>query len=559
MAPTTSSRNPPLPNSTHSEEGESETENDKNNPQLDPERVKALNKALDGQGKTKQSAQNWYEVLDRGIAYYMDMYEGTDMKTFENQYQKELDVFSDMITHIKCFESDLSYFVSPRNVERKDDLAKAMIAASGAARSEDISTLQSAIITYINECSPTNKVEISATATKSESRGFKNKVLARLLCPMKYLEDFDANPDEFMRKLDEDVVHVLAKDLPTFLWEPGKFDPEDWDSDMFRTRLLVMVWKHIFTSPSSALKDKPGQTKTRSSQAKLHHMKTVTPASIAYACLLIRYSISGIEDWRIEDNVFDRQGFYNYIISLFEPDKEDDGDSDWSTDTIEWWNAKVLNKDPRSAKSEENLDGPSTYDTIAEQRRARKARKSMTMAATAAVGGKEKGGSSQGKGGAPITESGRVGGPHLAEGLTLVNPARIITRLTLPTIVIHLPCMKQLACINNRVLVAGLTRIVQLANWMTMGILLKGMYRTCLLKPFARPVRSLQVHQPSSTIQALARQPKCLESDHNLLYRITSQKIVDGQPKKRDPRPLYPGYVYSVTVKFRSNVFACLR
>ncbi|KAH9478018.1 hypothetical protein JR316_0010253 [Psilocybe cubensis] len=436
--PPASLRKAPPSAPSDSDDGESDPKESKDQHQIDPERIQALNKALDSQGKTKQSAhvasfclysqgslnfrailkpytsfarwhtrsknlyENWYEVLDRGISYYIDSFGDTDIKNFENQYRNELIVFADMIAGIKCFESDLFYFISPKNVDRKDDLAKAMIAASGAARSEDISTLQNTIITYINECSPANKVEISATSTKSESRGFKNKVLARLLCPMKYLKDFDDNPTEFMCKLDKDVIHVLAKDLPTFLWESDKFDPEDWDSEMFRTRLIVMVWKHIFTSPSSALKDKPGQTKTRSSQAKIHHMKTVTPASIAYACLLIRYSISSIEDWRIEDNVFDRHEFYKYIISLFEPDKKDDGDSEWSMDTIEWWNAKVLNKDPRSAKTKDNLDGPSTYDTIAEQRRARKARKAQAAASTTEGGGKEAGGSGQGKGGRSV-------------------------------------------------------------------------------------------------------------------------------------------------------------
>lgn len=74
-----------------------------------------------------------------------------------------------------------------------------MIAASGAARSEDISTLGRTIFIYINEADPDHKVhpEISAKLKKSKTRGFKHPVLARLLCPIKHLEDFDANPTEY--------------------------------------------------------------------------------------------------------------------------------------------------------------------------------------------------------------------------------------------------------------------------------------------------------------------------------------------------------------------------
>ena len=36
--------------------------------------------------------------------------------------------------------------------------------------------------------------KIPANATKCESRGFYHPILARLLCPVKWLSDFDADP-----------------------------------------------------------------------------------------------------------------------------------------------------------------------------------------------------------------------------------------------------------------------------------------------------------------------------------------------------------------------------
>ncbi|PPQ87218.1 hypothetical protein CVT25_014376, partial [Psilocybe cyanescens] len=183
-----------------------------------------------------------------------------------------------------------------------------------------------------------------------------------------------------MRKLNNGDILAHSRDMPTFAWPCDKYDPEDTDSDLFRNKILLMIWKHIFTSPSSALMDQPRKTKTRSSQAKMHHMESVTPALIAYACIQLRYALSGIEDWQIEDNVFERETFYKYIISLFAPD-EDGGDSEWSADTIEWWNVKVFGTESRTVDEPENQEGPSTFTIIAEQRRVCKEAKAVVAAA----------------------------------------------------------------------------------------------------------------------------------------------------------------------------------
>jgi len=135
-----------------------------------------------------------------------------------------------------------------------------MIAASAVARSEDISNLFTAILVYIGEADPDDKVipEISAHVKKSESRGFKHPVLARLLCPIKYLDKFKENPAEycldylyyypvlisssrFMKRLDNGTVKVRSRDMPSFLWPRDGYDPDDTDANMFRNPALVMV------------------------------------------------------------------------------------------------------------------------------------------------------------------------------------------------------------------------------------------------------------------------------------------------------------------------------
>ncbi|KDR77454.1 hypothetical protein GALMADRAFT_65929 [Galerina marginata CBS 339.88] len=115
--------------------------------------------------------------------------------------------------------------------------------------------------------------------------------------------------------------------MPVFLWEKNDYDPEDLTAGMFRNSILVTVFKHIFTSPSSALQDQPKQTKTKGSQAKRNKMTSVTASSIAYTCVQYRHAISTITDWRVEDRLFDRDEFYDSIIKMFY-DGEDE-DPDW--------------------------------------------------------------------------------------------------------------------------------------------------------------------------------------------------------------------------------------
>ncbi|KAF8154665.1 hypothetical protein B0H34DRAFT_809198 [Crassisporium funariophilum] len=125
--------------------------------------------------------------------------------------------------------------------------------------------------------------------------------------------------------------------MPLFLWENNDYDPKDLTAGMFRNSILVMVFKHVFTSPSSALQDQPKQTKMKGLQAKRNKMTSVMAGSIAYTCVQYRHAILTITDWRVEDWLFDRDEFYDAIVKMFNDGKDDD--PDWVKDTFEWWNA----------------------------------------------------------------------------------------------------------------------------------------------------------------------------------------------------------------------------
>lgn len=73
-----------------------------------------------------------------------------------------------------------------------DPLLSQLSTASSNARTEDTGVLKPIIADYINF----DAAEPVAKAPKNKSdRGFKHKKMARLLCPLSLLEEFDANPE----------------------------------------------------------------------------------------------------------------------------------------------------------------------------------------------------------------------------------------------------------------------------------------------------------------------------------------------------------------------------
>jgi hypothetical protein len=98
-------------------------------------------------------------------------------------------------------------------------------------------------------------------------------------------------------KLRSGELHVRGDQWPLCLYADLEYDSEDPWNGLLRNQLLVLVsghatrsplitdyafqaYKHVFTSPSSVDEDEPRATK--SGNARIHGMTTVTPASLAY-------------------------------------------------------------------------------------------------------------------------------------------------------------------------------------------------------------------------------------------------------------------------------------
>src|SRR5258705_5834331 len=89
-----------------------------------------------------------------------------------------------------------------------------------------------------------------------------------------------------MDRVKDGTVQITDEDFPCFLDEiETAYDEENEDIGLFRGFLLIRVYRHIFTGPSSAMNP---TAKVNKSKARKFRLTEVTGRTIAYACVQVR-------------------------------------------------------------------------------------------------------------------------------------------------------------------------------------------------------------------------------------------------------------------------------
>ena len=93
-----------------------------------------------------------------------------------------------------------------------------------------------------------------------------------------------------MDLVEDGTVQITDEDFPSFLYDTETaYDEENEDIGLFRGFLLVRVYRHIFTGPSSAMNP---TAKVNKSKARKFRLTEVTGRTIAYACVQVRDCVS---------------------------------------------------------------------------------------------------------------------------------------------------------------------------------------------------------------------------------------------------------------------------
>ncbi|KAG2055901.1 hypothetical protein BDR06DRAFT_881211, partial [Suillus hirtellus] len=220
------------------------------------------------------------------------------------------------------------------------------------ARVDDMTRLKVIVASWLMQLTPSPSPIIHGQ--DKMGRGFNNDATGQLLCPVDYdwsdLQITDYHPD----------YRVTAYSWPAFLYKDEQYDPQNPTNGLFKGNFLLKTFKYIFTSPTSAKmedQEEPspdnistqGHPKQRRTAGKCHthcnvagllNMRSVQPRSITYTAVQLtqlRFALSSTGSWRVIDDKFNVQEFYDNIVNFLElpmtPDASKEVDN-----LLLWWN-----------------------------------------------------------------------------------------------------------------------------------------------------------------------------------------------------------------------------
>ncbi|RXW14333.1 hypothetical protein EST38_g11517 [Candolleomyces aberdarensis] len=222
--------------------------------------------------------------------------------------------------------------LNERLLHASEDELNDMASLKGAnsARSDDTRSIKAPVLDWIL---PEGGAPLNPSLSRNSKfdRGFHHERTGFLLCPV----NLDWSNPAVKKSLRDKELIPTGDTWPNFLYRNEKFDPSDAWAGLLRNRLLVLGFKHIFTSPSST-DDTPRAT--RSGNAVIHGMTKVTRASIAYVATQIRFALSSASVFTRSDKDTDSETFYRSIIDLLDDPKEDAE----VKELLSWWNKQIF-------------------------------------------------------------------------------------------------------------------------------------------------------------------------------------------------------------------------
>ncbi|KAG6913306.1 hypothetical protein DXG01_007853 [Tephrocybe rancida] len=276
-------------------------------------------------GRTVHALCRIHAVINNGIIIEAELISGGSEQKLTFDQRFELLLFRHVLKLTSTME-DRIYGASEEELVHIADLLQK--GASGA-RSDDTRSLKSVILDWIIAKGQSLTPPISRHM--KTDRGFHHERTGELLCPT----GKDWNDPVVRQKLNSGETLVRGDEWPVFIYENYLYDPEDPWTGAFRSTLLLNAFKHIFTSPSSVEKENKA---TRSGNARIHGMVSVTPASIAYVAVQVRFALSSSTTFSRTDRLSDSERFYSTVLAtLHDPEELVE-----TNQLLEWWNRQVF-------------------------------------------------------------------------------------------------------------------------------------------------------------------------------------------------------------------------
>ncbi|KAG2022248.1 hypothetical protein CC2G_000020 [Coprinopsis cinerea AmutBmut pab1-1] len=249
------------------------------------------------------------------------------------------------------------------------------------ARSVDANRAREKVAQWCNEDFE-NPPNPPLNPTNRDNRGIQNDFCGWLLCPI----ELDWEDRRVRAKIRNKEPGYELGVTARALYEGYSGDPSDLEKGFLRSRLLLKMFRAIFTSPSSA-DSLPAQSDTENASppnayrrtskqrkpvrknvaARLRMDNKVTPRSIAYTAVQLLFALSNASSWVSSHDGLDFSDCYDYIVDYFE-DAEDDTSQASTKELLKWWNSQIF---PDANVPKPNARNDDARNRLAAQRAAR--------------------------------------------------------------------------------------------------------------------------------------------------------------------------------------------
>ncbi|KAH6884645.1 hypothetical protein BKA70DRAFT_1124785 [Coprinopsis sp. MPI-PUGE-AT-0042] len=304
-------------------------------------------------GRTIQAFCRVQTLIKNGMVRTVQLHTGeleeSDLSRSKYRERREHDIYQQLLRLSPSLEDKLC------NGNEDDIFQAAELITKGAssARADDTKGLKGVIIDWITP--PGVALSPPLSRNVKTDRGFFHDATGRLLCPM----GLDWSVSNIRDGLRTGRIPVKGDQWAPFLYKDYKIYREDVWRGLFRSQLLISAFKHIFTSPSSVYWEARA---TRSGNARIHGMTSVTIPSLAYVATQVRFALSSSPVFSKTDLVTDSETFYTSVIETFSRnDEKEEVDK-----LLEWWNRQIF---PRQATETEDYKQGSVLALMKERRR----------------------------------------------------------------------------------------------------------------------------------------------------------------------------------------------
>ncbi|PIL33183.1 hypothetical protein GSI_04633 [Ganoderma sinense ZZ0214-1] len=278
-------------------------------------------------GRTIHAFANFPQLITNGIQLDKDLalLPDNEIEKFPLEVRHQYDIYNQILRQLPALFQGLS----KESIDASSLNRICAGAGVNAARADDVKGLKGVVVDWLVKGLPT--VSPPLDRDEMSDRGFAHELTGRELCPAGH----DWNDPQTKAGLQNGSLVVRSDQWPIFMYLNGVYDPDSPWTGLLRGRLLVNAFKHIFTSPSSV--NNSGRS-TKSSNAAMHGMTKVTPASIVYVTTLVRFALGTRATFARNDTTADYQSFYNLLLSVLAHPAEREN----VNDLLSWWNKQVF-------------------------------------------------------------------------------------------------------------------------------------------------------------------------------------------------------------------------